>query len=325
MLLNTVGEVRELAYVKQIGDQDVARGRNPLDYETYMELLLSACSVYDKKVVLPGKSKRAVYASMIDADDVDVREHDDGNDNAYAMYNVDTDVSEIMVNAGMQKSSFLPRDEWNKLSDEEKERLIAKRRQERLNSASGTRKSYPPRQANVHDIGDVINLDDIVDYTVMKHDVVSSGEEDDKVKSDDDDALLAYMAGRTSSLGDIRQVLAAKSTPDKKNKNRKVNASESVPDIVQVGDTTYYLNKGETINVQGHQYSTHMTNVNYRVGQHDVAMMEKALIDRGANGGICGDDMLVLEGSERFVDVVGLAGHKVSQLRIVTSQELVKG
>ena len=216
MLQNTVGEVRELAYVKQIGDQDVARGRDPLDYETYIELLLSACSTYDKKIVLPGKNKRAVYASNFD--NVDVREHDDRND-AYEMYNVDTDVSDIMVNAGEQKSSYIPREEWNKLSDEDKERLIAKRRQERLNSANRNRKSYPPRQANMHDVGDVINLDDIVDYTVMKHDVVSSGDGDDKDKSDDDDALLAYMAGRTSSLSDIRQVLPAKSTPGKQNKN----------------------------------------------------------------------------------------------------------
>jgi hypothetical protein len=57
----------------------------------------------------------------------------------------------------------------------------------------------------------------------------------------------------------------------------------------------------------------------YRISQHDVATMEKALSYRGANGGICDDDMLVLEGSERFVDVFGLAGHKVSQLRIVTA------
>jgi hypothetical protein len=41
--------------------------------------------------------------------------------------------------------------------------------------------------------------------------------------------------------------------------------------------------------------------------QHDVTTMEYALIDRGANGGICGDDISVLEGSERFVDVSGLA------------------
>ena len=77
----------------------------------------------------------------------------------------------------------------------------------------------------------------------------------------------------------------------------------SGPSTVQVGDTTYYLNKGETFTFQGNTYSAHMTQVNYWVGQHDVAVMEKALVDRGANGGICGNDMLVLEGSERFVDV----------------------
>jgi hypothetical protein len=33
--------------------------------------------------------------------------------------------------------------------------------------------------------------------------------------------------------------------------------------------------------------------------------------------------MLVLEGSERYVDVFGLAGHKVSQLQIVTAQSLI--
>ena len=102
-------------------------------------MLLSACSTYDKKILLPGNTKRAVYASNFD--NVDVREHDDRND-AYEMYNVDTDVSDIMVNAGEQKSSYLPREEWNKLSDEEKERLIAKRRQERLSSTNGNRKCW---------------------------------------------------------------------------------------------------------------------------------------------------------------------------------------
>jgi hypothetical protein len=34
-----------------------------------------------------------------------------------------------------------------------------------------------------------------------------------------------------------------------------------------------------------------------------------AIIDRGANGCVCGDDMLVLEGGARFDDVSGLDGH----------------
>jgi hypothetical protein len=57
---------------------------------------------------------------------------------------------------------------------------------------------------------------------------------------------------------------------------------------------TYYLNKGETINFQGQNYLAHMASIPYRVSQHDVEVMEKALIDRGANGGICSDDMTVL-------------------------------
>jgi hypothetical protein len=61
----------------------------------------------------------------------------------------------------------------------------------------------------------------------------------------------------------------------------------------------------------------------YAACQHNVASMEKAFMDRSANGGICGDDVRVLEDSERFVGVSGLAGHKVSQLCIVTAQVLV--
>jgi hypothetical protein len=107
------------------------------------------------------------------------------------------------------------------------------------------------------------------------------------------------------------------------NKNRQANESKLAPSTAQIGDTTYYLNKGETITFQGHQYSSHMTRVNYSIGQHDVTTMEYALIDRDANGGISGDDMLVLEVSRIFVDVSGLARHNIIQLRIVTAQALI--
>jgi hypothetical protein len=89
MLQNDVGEVSELAYFKQISDQDIARGNPPLVYGSYIELLLSACSTFDK-TVLPRKQKRAVYASVFDSDDY--------NSN-YETYRVGIDVAEIMANA----------------------------------------------------------------------------------------------------------------------------------------------------------------------------------------------------------------------------------
>jgi hypothetical protein len=335
MLQNAVGDATELAYVKQIGDQDIARGHPALAYDGYMELLLSACSTYDKKITLPGKQKRAVYATAITNDDGDYP-FDDNPDGEYEVFKVDTDISDIMVHAsntnrfGSQqgtgnKSTFLPREEWNKLTQEKKDELIAKRRQERMKNSNGNYKPFQPsRQVNLHEIEDMVNLDDIVDYTVNNHTIASSDEQDPKDVTTNDDVLLAFMAGRGSdtSPGDIRHVLAADRSSNK-NKTRKANETNSAPSTFQVGDMTYYLNKGETITFQGHHYSAHMTCIPYRVSQHDVSTMEKALVDRGANGGICGDDMLVLEGSERFVDVFGLAGHKVSQLRIITAQALI--
>ena len=327
LLQNSVGEVA--AYVKQIGDNDVDRGNRPLVYETYMELLLSACATYDKRIALPGKQKRAGYASEFDSDTYI------GN---YEAYRVDTNVADIRANATDtnrsgnrqdygNKKTFVPWEQWNKLSQEQKEKLIAERQKERMNNTnSKPRVPYPPRQTNMHEVADVFEVD-IIDDAILKHEVTLDGD-DNKGTSTNNDSLLAYMAGHRSLAGDIHKVMATKTKVPPKGKSgtstsRKVNTSKSTPSTIQVDDNTYYLYKGESLEVDGHQYFAHVTNINYWIGQHDVTKMEFALVDCGANGGVCGDDMLVLEGSKCFVDVSGLAGHKVSQLRIATAEAMV--
>jgi hypothetical protein len=133
LLQNSVGYVAELLYIKQIGDQDVACGYHPLKYENCMELLLLACSTYDKKFTLPGKQKRAVYQTEIDNYDHTEYPHDDIYDSGYKAYHIDTDNSEIMVNntntnpfgnngkSDKAQATFLARDEWNKLTQEQKD------------------------------------------------------------------------------------------------------------------------------------------------------------------------------------------------------------
>jgi hypothetical protein len=100
-----------------------------------MELLLSACSTYNNKVTLPGKQKRAVYAAITVINYVDCPL----DNNVNGEY-VDTDVSDVMVNStrmnrfcrqnpgdGKLKSNFLTREEWNKLTQDQKDQLITKR------------------------------------------------------------------------------------------------------------------------------------------------------------------------------------------------------
>jgi hypothetical protein len=161
---------------------------------------------------------------------------------------------------------------------------------------------------------------------MLNHDGTVDDNDDGKGNTADGDGLLAYMAGRSSSAGDIRKVMVTKTKIPQKGKSgtgtsRKVNASKSTRSTIQVDDSTYYFYKGELIEFEGHQYFAHLTNINYWIGQLDVAGMEYALVVRGANSGVCGEYMLVVEGSERLVDVSGLAGHTVNQLRIVSAQE----
>jgi hypothetical protein len=153
------------------------------------------------------------------------------------------------------KSTFIPRDEWNKFTQEQKDRLIDKRRQERMGTNEGACKPLQsPRQVNAYDVNDLVCIDDIIDCTIMNHEVNNVKVDDDNKDSGNngDNALLAFMARQGSSSGDIHQDFATKSTPDK-SKNRQATKSKLAPSTVQVGDTTYYLNKGETITFQGHR------------------------------------------------------------------------
>jgi hypothetical protein len=119
--------------------------------------------------------------------------------------------------------------------------LIAKRRQERIEQTQTKPKTYQgSRHINAHHVVDSINLDDVVDYTVNQHHIDSTNDDIDYNTSMNNDTLLAHMAGRTSSSGDIRNVLAAKQKPEK-GKHRKVNATESVPETLTVPDHTFKI------------------------------------------------------------------------------------
>ena len=66
-LQNTVDDGADLANVKQLSDQVVARGEASIDFEGYMELLVSACSTYDKLHTNARQSgQRNLYASNVD-------------------------------------------------------------------------------------------------------------------------------------------------------------------------------------------------------------------------------------------------------------------
>ena len=69
-----------------------------------------------------------------------------------------------------------------------------------------------------------------------------------------------------------------------------------------------------------HQANTHLT---YSVGKHG-ADKPGALINRGANGGVAGADVRVIETTHHAVNVQGVSDHLVTDLKIVTAGGVVQ-
>jgi hypothetical protein len=72
MIQNAIRDVTELAHVKQLTDLGVTNGNTPLIYDSHLALWLKACATFDMQRELPGKQKRAVYATAIAINDPEV-------------------------------------------------------------------------------------------------------------------------------------------------------------------------------------------------------------------------------------------------------------
>jgi hypothetical protein len=227
--------------------------------------------------------RRAVYSTTCYDDDPEYTDDPDA-DGGYQVYSMDTDIADInahavctnRVNNNMSSSNCVPMAEWIKMTKEEIDRLIAKSYQEKAHNKGGNKKPVQAtRRANMHSIDSSVDLDAIIEYSVMEHKDHTRDDDADKDDNAESTDLLAYMAGQHSSSGDIREVPAAKKVPSKQ-KSREGNLA---PSSLSFNGDTYYLNKGETITFQGHQYTAHVTKFNYQVSQHDVTDMDYVFVD----------------------------------------------
>ena len=75
--------------------------------------------------------------------------------------------------------------------------------------------------------------------------------------------------------------------------------------------------------IDGVTYEAYATNIQYTVKQANLRK-SFALIDRGANGGITGEDVRIITKTTRSVDVQGLDSHQVNNIPIVTCCDITE-
>jgi hypothetical protein len=97
--------------------------------------------------------------------------------------------------------------------------------------------------------------------------------------------------------------------------------------VKTIGSTPYEVKRAGTnptptdVDINGIVYSVKMADCVYRVSTNNHSEATGALVDRGANGGIAGNDCRVIEVNDqphRYVNVEGIDGH-VMERRLVTA------
>jgi hypothetical protein len=80
----------------------------------------------------------------------------------------DTTPSGNRSGSGNQSSDCIPYSEWIQLPEEERNKILAKRKQERLENARRSQTSHPAtHRAHTHNIETYIDLDSIIDNAIM--------------------------------------------------------------------------------------------------------------------------------------------------------------
>jgi hypothetical protein len=98
-----------------------------------------------------------------------------------------------------------------------------------------------------------------------------------------------------------------------------INAAKSSgSDHLPPGDIRHIMSKSSTHRVN----STH---IEYFVSKHEALLAHSmSLIDRGANGGVAGDDVRIIFRNNRTADIKGIENHHVNNIAIGTVEIVVQ-
>jgi hypothetical protein len=275
MLENAVAPIEELRQVKNNADMEKTKTGVVLSYENYASLLLSAATSYDNQHKTNRRSKRQVYLhDLYDDFDMDQNEDEEYNND----YDIDIPVATLQANVHDSKTKKkmsskpfpqrprMSRDKWFSLSETQKliwDQLDDKAKAIILGiSKPQPQSSSPQRQVNLHEIS-------VFDFLQANAHQLEQIPELDSELNDED----------TEEFQNAQQ----DSEPDTLTDSVLVHAAKSKSNKLQPGDIRRVMSKTS-------KRSVNLTHVVYSVSAHKSSTPH-SLVDRGANGGVAGDDV----------------------------------
>ena len=306
MLENAVHPITELRQVKNNADLQKTNTGKSLTYDEYLNLLLSAAAAYDNQFAAKNKAKRQVFTH----DQYDANESYEVDDS----YDIDAPVSLLVANATERHSKkqvkfgnrtvHMPRDKWYNLDSKNKEiwdKLDDKAKSIILgyDNSIGTNKSSFSQQQSNHKPKTSFqrhqaNLHELTAYDFLQAFIHETDASSDDNTSDSNTDIDNAPSITEANEQDTMLVNAAKSS----------NSVKLPP-----GDIRRVMSKSST---------RYVNKVEYFVSKHQTKACMMSLVDRGANGGVAGDDVRVIFKTTRNVDIRGIDNHQLTNIPIGT-------
>ena len=325
LLQNAVSQIDDLRKVQNNSDILAVQTGKALTYDQYYTLLEAAAITYDKSMSKAKRNSRLAneHAFMIGEDnsqqESSVVNPSHGFNEGEIYGGIDLTINDFLtVNKTTQfpvkKASFPPtngqpkqrpnhnpylpsdlftrvRDNWSRFDDKTKQLLM---------SPKPPSSARPNHNINNHDI----------QYDTEEGTLEPSIVSDDEQGSEPSPLMDAITGQAPMEEADIRNVLSAHKARQARQRTKRTPKQATTLNEVTIDGKVY-------------REITMAERIVYRVSESKTLDKRGSLIDRGANGGMVGNDVRVIDKTGRHVDVKGIDSHTVNGLEIVTAAGLV--
>ena len=329
MLQNAVQEFKVFKQVKTQEQMEVARGSGPLIFSQYVSLLLNVSSAYDKKFVVSQTSTQKRLVNMYEQDQMFTYEYEKDDEYSWDVPIDDEYFGSYIIQASDRTRRFrpsLPRSVWESLSKLDQQTWDQISAKGKWNVIKGLRQTSSTRKNNsAPNTGSLTQQENSTNHLSAQTHKTNDGEE--------------YQLIKIQSSNDISTPSVSSESMDaNSNQTTLINAAKSIAKAsadayVHPADLRRFLSedhiKRTSTTVSAKQSIptklTSNSHIHYKISRHqNTKIATGALVDRGANGGMAGDDLKIIAISDRKVDVSGIDNHELTGLKIVTAGGVVK-
>jgi hypothetical protein len=330
LLQNAITLADHFSMVKGQADLHKTKTGNYPDLSQYVELVKSATTTHDRRTTRTRPSLVTPKRCNVYSHDI---VYDDGDDTYTANdldtnYDINSPIETILANAAKTTPRQAPpplglqlpfdkwkiltpaqQQTWRSLPDDMKRVLLSSTSLTPSTSLSPPSKPGTIAQfANQHE---QYNRDGDVGADELFHDALHlTNDGDDSAEADVGTHLAHSTKINDAHVGDLRRLMStsSKRPPQASHKN-KANPTK-VNEVMIDGETFVHVNK--------HQVNTHII---YDVSAAHSIKAGASLVDRGANGGIAGDDVRLIPmglSVDRKVNVRGVDNHELESIPLAS-------